>query len=182
MTALAIPLEMVRRFSREDFYWMRDQGLLTRHTELLEGVLVEKMTISPRHRHILHKLRSSLESMRIPGHVVMQESPISLGNSEPEPDISIIAGSIEDFKDVHPTTAEWVIEVSISSLSLDISKRKIYAEAGIPHYWIVDPEEGKILVFQEPHAEGYNKETVYSKNDEITFPLLAGKSIRLDWI
>jgi Uma2 family endonuclease len=75
-----------------------------------------------------------------------------------------------------------VVEVAISSLSLDLSKRKIYANAGIPHYWIINPEEGKILVFQEPNSEGYSKETIYNKEDEIPIPLVESVSVRLDWI
>jgi Uma2 family endonuclease len=182
MATLTIPIEMVRRFSREDYYRMRDQGLLSRHTELIEGVLVDKMTISPRHRHVIHILRSWLESKIHREFCIMQESPISIGNSEPEPDISVVLGKLEDYRDAHPTTAKWVIEVAISSLSLDLSKRKIYAEANIPHYWIIDPENNRILVFGEPEGDGYKKETIYGTQDEIPVPLLEGQIVKLDWI
>lgn len=182
MTALAIPIEMVKRFSLEDYYRMRDQGLLSRHIELIEGVLVNKMTISPKHIYVVSKFRSWVDSLKLSGLFVKQEGPITIGNSEPEPDISVIRGALEDYKEAHPTTAEWVVEVAISSLSLDLSKRKIYAQAGIPYYWIINPEEGKILVFQEPNSEGYSKETIYTKEDEIPVPFVEGKWVRLDWI
>jgi hypothetical protein len=61
MTALAIPIEMVKRFSLEDYYRMRDQGLLSRHTELIEGVVVDKMTISPKHAFIVTELANWLD-------------------------------------------------------------------------------------------------------------------------
>jgi Uma2 family endonuclease len=182
MATLTIPIEMVRRFSREDYYRMRDQGLLSRHTELIEGVLVDKMTISPRHIYIASKFRSWIESLKLPGMTVKQESPITIGNSEPEPDISVVLGKLEDYRDAHPTTAKWVIEVAISSLSLHLSKRKIYAEAHIPHYWIIDPENNRILVFGEPEGDGYKKETIYGTQDEIPVPLVEGQTVKLDWI
>jgi hypothetical protein len=51
MESLAIPIEKVRSFTREDFNRMRDQGILPRHTELLAGVLVDKVAISPKHAY-----------------------------------------------------------------------------------------------------------------------------------
>ena len=182
MTANVIPIEMVKRFSIEDYYIMRDRGLLSRHTELIDGILVDKMTISPKHNYIVSKFRSWIDSLLLQGMVVRQESPVSIGNSEPEPDISVVAGTLEDYRDVHPKTAEWVIEVAISSLSLDLSKRKIYAEGRIPHYWIIDSENERILVYSEPEGDGYKKERVYSTHDEIPIPLVEGKTVRLDWI
>ncbi|MCC5813582.1 MAG: Uma2 family endonuclease [Leptospira sp.] len=182
MASLAIPIEMVRRFSREDYYRMRDQGLLSRRTELIEGVLVDKITISPKHSYIVTQLRAWLSENLPQAFLIREEKPISIGNSEPEPDISVVRGSMEDYRDAHPTTAEWVIEVAISSLSLDLGKRKIYAQAGIPYYWIIDPEDNRVLVFENPEGEAYTKESIYGKDDDIAIPFVQRKSIRLDWI
>lgn len=94
----------------------------------MEGFLVDKMTISPKHNYIVSKLRSWIDSLGLTGMIVKQESPSSIGNSEPEPDLSVLIGTLEDYRDAHPTTAEWVIEVGVTSIHLDLSKRKIYAE------------------------------------------------------
>ncbi len=182
MESLAIPIEKVRSFTREDFNRMRDQGILPRHTELLAGVLVDKVAISPKHAYTISRLRNRISQYLPINFCIRQENPISIGNSEPEPDISIVLGSEEDFKDAHPTTAEWAIEVAISSLDQDLSKRKIYAEAKIPHYWILDPENNRILVFSEPNKDGYAKERIYNKQDAIPIPLIEGKEISFEWM
>ncbi|MCX7997682.1 MAG: Uma2 family endonuclease [Leptospiraceae bacterium] len=182
MSELTIPLESLKRFSREEYHKLRDLGLLARHTELIEGVLIEKMTISPKHRHVIHKLRVILENLLPPSYFIFQESPLSIGNSEPEPDLCILKGSLEDYKDTHPSTAEWVIEIAASSLSLDLSKRKIYAEAQIPFYWIVDLEGSRIYVFEEPKEGVYQKENIYHKEAEISIPLASQRTISFEWI
>lgn len=182
MPELSIPLESLKRFSREEYHKLRDLGLLARHTELIEGVLIEKMTISPRHTYVISRLRNILSQVLSKIYTIREEKPLSIGNSEPEPDLCILKGSLEDYKDTHPSTAEWVIKIAASSLSLDLSKRKIYAEAQIPFYWIVDLEGSRIFVFEEPKEGFYQKENIYHKEAEISIPLASQRTISFEWI
>ena len=178
----AIPQEYIKKFTKEDYYALHKEGRLSRHTELLEGVLIEKMTISPKHSFIVSKLHEILSLTLLKKYIIREEKPLSTPTSEPEPDLSIVTGRLDDFRDSHPTTADWVIEVAVTSLSLDLSKRKIYASAGIPEYWIVDPEEGRILIFSEPTQEGYKSERVLRKTEFIKIPVEPFAEILLDWI
>jgi len=178
----AIPQEYIKKFTKEDYYALHKEGRLSRHTELLEGVLIEKMTISPKHSFIVSKLHEILSSTLTKRYIIREEKPLSTPTSEPEPDLSIVTGALDDFRDSHPSTADWVIEVAVTSLSLDLSKRKIYASAGIPEYWIVDSEEGRILIFSEPTQEGYKSEHVLRKTESIRIPVEPFTEIRLDWI
>ena len=50
------------------------------------------------------------------------------------------------FKTAHPSYAELVIEVVITSLDLNHVKADIYAPAGTPEYWIVIPTEQTVEV------------------------------------
>jgi Uma2 family endonuclease len=178
----AIPQEYIKKFTKEDYYALHKEGRLSRHTELLEGVLIEKMTISPKHSFIVSKLHEILSSTLTKRYIIREEKPISTPTSEPEPDLSVVTGTLDDFRDSHPSTADWVIEVAVTSLSLDLSKRKIYASAGIPEYWILDPEEGRILIFSEPTQEGYKSERVVRKTEFIKIPVEPFTEILLDWI
>ena len=178
----SIPQEYIKKFTKEDYYALHKEGRLSRHTELLEGVLIEKMTISPKHSFIVSKLHEILSSTLLKRYIIREEKPLSTPTSEPEPDLSIVTGTLDDFRDSHPTTADWVIEVAVTSLSLDLSKRKIYASAGIPEYWIVDPEEGRILIFSEPTQEGYKRESVVRKTEFIKIPVEPFAEILLDWM
>jgi Uma2 family endonuclease len=178
----AIPQEFIKKFTKEDYYALHREGRLSRHTELLEGVLIEKMTISPKHSFIVSKLHELLSLILPSKFIIREEKPLSTLTSEPEPDLSIVKGTLDDYRDSHPATADWVIEVAVTSLSLDLSKRKIYASAGIPEYWILDPEEGRILIFSEPTQEGYKREHVVRKSDSIKIPVEPFAEILLDWM
>ena len=48
-----------------------------------------------------------------------------------------------------------MIEVAISSGEIDAEKAAIYAEAQVPEYWIVVPEQKRIDVYTQPVAREY---------------------------
>ncbi len=53
-----------------------------------------------------------------------------------------------------------LIEVADSSLAYDRStKRRLYAEAGIPEYWVVDCAAETVEVCRTPGPEGYRDVT-----------------------
>jgi Uma2 family endonuclease len=57
-------------------------------------------------------------------------------------------------------------------------KRGEYERAGIPEYWIVDPEEGTITVLVlEPGTKTYKEHGVFAKGDRATSKVLPGFSV-----
>jgi Uma2 family endonuclease len=57
-------------------------------------------------------------------------------------------------------------------------KRGEYERAGIPEYWIVDPEEETITVLVlEPRTKTYKEHGVFAKGDRATSKLLPGFSV-----
>ena len=126
-----------------------------RRTELIRGIVIEKMSKSPLHCFIASELREILTAQITPEFVIFFQDPITTIDSEPEPDVMAVRGSRKDFRAAHPTTAELVIEVAVTSLEIDRVKALIYAEAGVKEYWIVCPEEKRVEVFRQPGAQGY---------------------------
>jgi Uma2 family endonuclease len=56
-----------------------------------------------------------------------------------------------------------------------VTKRDEYARAGIPEYWIVDPEEGTITVFVlKPRRKTYVEHGTYGKGERAVSKLLPG--------
>jgi len=141
----------------ERYHRMIDAGVFDDwNVELLNGVLVEKVSKSPLHQFLLDLLSSQLRDFCAGAELwVRQEGPLTLSGSEPEPDISVVEGRAAQFKSFNPTSARLVIEVAISSLAIDRAKALVYASAGIPEYWIVCPEGGCTEVYREPVQEGY---------------------------
>jgi Uma2 family endonuclease len=86
------------------------------------------------------------------GWVVRQQDPVALDDeSEPEPDVAVVAGRIRDYSGAHPERPVLIVEVADSSLSFDRRyKGSLYARAGIADYWIVNLRCRVPEVYREP--------------------------------
>jgi Uma2 family endonuclease len=159
--------ERVHRVSPEHYHRMGELGLVNEKHELIYGYVIDKMSKSPNHEWISQKLMMMLIKAVADTLTVRPERPLSIGDSEPEPDISVVKGKASDWRNNHPATAELVIEVAITSVDLDLEKANIYASAAIPEYWIVRPADEEIDIFREPVAGRYGKKETVRGNDEI---------------
>ena len=159
------------RYDLGTYHRLGATGILPRNTELIHGVVVNKMTISPKHSKVVTKLGHILAKAFSDQFIVRQEKPITIEDSEPEPDISAVEGSYDDFGDKHPQTAAFVVEVAVSSLEDDLYKADIYATANISTYWILDLQNNKIEVFQKPVNGKYTLRTTHGLEDKLTIPL-----------
>src|ERR1043165_585445 len=83
--------------SVEAYHVLGEAGLLPKNTELLYGLVYKKMPKSPFHVALLMRLLRAIEAAKLKGFLVRSEQPISCGDSEPEPDIAVVAGSIDDY-------------------------------------------------------------------------------------
>ena len=152
------------RLSLEQYHRMAETGILTKHDRivLLDGVLVEKMTKGDPH---IASVKLTYEALRgvVPADWhVCKEDPIALPagstghDSEPEPDISVIRGTIRDYtaRKAYPEDVALVVEVAESSLRADRAGLARYAWAGIPVVWIVNLVARVVEVYTEPTGPG----------------------------
>jgi Uma2 family endonuclease len=151
----AIPGEYIWRLTLDQFHEMIRNGILTDSdpVELLEGWLVTKMPRNPPHRLANRRLRDSVEGRVTKGWHVNVQEPIALVTSEPEPDLSVIRGGPEDFADHNPAASDvgMTAEVSDTTLTRDRTiKKRIYARARIPVYWIVNLVDRQVEVYTQP--------------------------------
>lgn len=142
--------------------------------ELLEGLLVSKMTKYPPHRVATQLLLDALRAALPQGwHVAVQE-PVTLADSEPEPDLAVVRGGYRDYLEHHPGPADLalVVEVADATLTRDqVGKRRIYARAGIVVYWVVNLVDGQIEVSSDPSGPverpSYRRQVTYLPGDEL---------------
>jgi len=130
--------------------------------QLLEGVIVDTVPPSPEHADTVDWLNMHFAAALVGRAVVRVQNPLRLpaATSQPEPDLSLIARDRP--KGRHPEQAFLVIEVALSSLRIDrIHKARIYARAGVPEYWLVDPEHGRVEVRRDPREDAYAQLDVY---------------------
>ena len=154
----AIPNDLIWRLSIEQYHAIIQAGILTDDdsVELLEGWLVFKMPKNPPHRVTTRLVRTALENILPAGWYVDSQEPITLSNSEPEPDIVVVRGDTRQYLDRHPGAEDiaLIIEVSDTTLQRDRTvKKRIYARAGISIYWIVNLVEEQVEVYSQPLVE-----------------------------
>jgi Uma2 family endonuclease len=151
--------EIIWHLSVEKYHEAIAKGILNDETqlELLGGLLIAKMPKNPPHRISTKLLRAALENIIPMGWYVDSQEPITLTDSEPEPDVIVVVGQTTDYRDRHPyaTDLDIVIEVSDSTLERDRTlKQRIYAKSMIPTYWILNLIERQLEVYTQPDPIG----------------------------
>ncbi len=152
---LALPAGAIWRFSVDEYHEMVRAGILAEDApvELLDGCVVKKMMIRPPHAVATDLVEDAMVAVLPKGFVVRSQKPITLSASEPEPDAVAVPGPRRRWVKGHPGPRDvaLVVEVADSSLHCDRTlKKAIYAEAGIPAYWIVNLVDRCLEVYTEP--------------------------------
>lgn len=163
----------VRPLSRGEYDELVKLGAFDgENVELLRGMLV---TMSPEgwlHSKLVEWFNELLILALGGSFSVRPGLPFVTADSEPQPDI-FVGPKVGDLRE-HPGVAHLLIEVSDSSIRKDRKiKRAIYAEAGVPEYWIVnisDDDEIAVEVYTEPTNDGYAK-LVTLRDGDILRPL-----------
>jgi len=160
---------------------MIDAGILTEDdkVELLEGFIFRKMTRNPPHDATLMRLDDLIRERIPPAWRVRIQSAIVTGDSEPEPDLAVVAGPAERYRKSHPRPGDvaLLVEVSDRTLARDRGrKRRLYARAGIEIYWIVNLVDRQVEVYTEPSGTRrparFGQMRTYQEGDEV--PLVVG--------
>lgn len=195
MTTLAPPLKSAaplpiwpipHRFSVAEYDRMGELGLIPEKTELIRGEVIDKMPQGNAHSMCLDLLNRLLIGLIPLPTTVRCQSPIILADSMPEPDFSISSpGSTRGGS--RPTAADvyLLIEVSDSTLAGDRStKLELYAENGIPEYWIVNLPDDCVEVYTRPVAAElrYDSKIVYGRGQSVPLAIagVAPASIAVD--
>ncbi len=152
-------MKTLAKWSVEDYHKMIEVGILSdRRVELLEGEIVEMSPEGPLHYFLSDQGADYLRELLQGQAEVRLDGPITLSNSEPEPDIVVVQSPKARYRSRHPGPEEifWIIEVSDSTLAKDLSEKKqAYAAAGIQEYWVVDVKAEAMLVFRHPREVEY---------------------------
>ena len=149
-------------FTREEYHRMGEVGILkpTDRVELIRGEIVEMSPIGRRHHAFVTNLTQILVTRLAGRAIVSVQNPVVLADdTEPEPDLGVYRRRPVPYKErePHADDALLLIEVAETSLAYDRStKLRLYAEAGVPEYWVVDCVAESIEVHRTPHAARYS--------------------------
>lgn len=155
-------MKMLAKWSVEEYHRMIEAGILQgRSVELLAGEIVEMSPETPIHYTTAKRGAKYLEELLSDKADVRFNGPITLADSEPEPDIAVVRLPESAYNDRHPNPQDifWIVEVAKSSLKKDLEvKAAIYAMAAIQEYWVLDLSAKQMIVFRNPRANQYIEE------------------------
>jgi Uma2 family endonuclease len=169
-------LASFHRFSVDTYHRMLEAGILDEdaRTELLEGYVVTKMGYDPPHATSLQRARKRIERLAASGWDTRIQMPVTLPDSEPQPDIAVARGDDSLYETRHPGPADLGLVVEVADSSLDIDqqdKARIYARAGIVQYWIVNIPDRQVEVYTQPSgptaAPAYAQMQVYPPGSSV---------------
>lgn len=155
-----------RLFTVSDYYKMAEVGILSPddRIELIGGEILKKWRKSSYHAGTVNNLAKLTILALCEKAVVSAQNPISINDySEPEPDIIVARFREDEYIERHPRPEDvfLLIEVADSSLSFDRKvKTPLYAQAGIPEYWIVNLNDRQIEIFRQPSEGGYQEKQI----------------------
>ena len=158
-----------RRFTRVEYERMGTAGLFEdERVELIRGVIIQMNARGPTHDGVIARLNKLLvPALGDRATVRIQSAFAASRDSQPEPDVAVVPVRADDLE-AHPTEAFLIIEVADSSLLYDRStKAELYAESGVPEYWIVDLVHGLVEVHTEIVDGRYTRLTPHRPGDTI---------------
>jgi Uma2 family endonuclease len=172
------------RFDFDRFEQMFELGILSDlgpRVELLDGRIVEMAPGSDEHSKTSANLVVRLGMKLIDAGLtaefgVRTDGTLRIGDySAPEPDVFVVR-NFTGRKYAQASDAVLVVEVSISTRADDLKiKMPMYARAGVPEAWVVEPEARLIRVFRDPRPDGsWGHETAVTEG--VVTPLFSGQA------
>jgi len=159
------------RTTREDFVRMVEAGVFRdRRVELVDGVVYEMTPQLSPHASAIRRSRRALQAVFSPEeYEVDAQLPLDLsGRDMPEPDLAVVPREATDYYASHPTGAVLVVEVADTSLSHDRKRKgRMYAEAGVEDYWILNLAQDVLEVYRNPTEGDYRTRRILRRGEQI---------------
>jgi Uma2 family endonuclease len=170
-------------FDFDQFERMDQAGLFSDiqgHVELIEGKIIHMAPASMDHgganADVVFAIKTALRTLAPqPALRVITNATLQIGRlNAPQPDVFVMRVG-ENGKYAQAEQAVLVVEVSISTRGNDLTvKGRLYARAGVPEYWVVEPEGRKVSIFRDPRLDGTWASTVVLEGEAaVVSPLFA---------
>lgn len=176
------------RFSREAYHRLGEIGVLNcdKRFELIEGEIFMMSPIGAPQGGFISRLNGFFMT-RLPAALTCRiQLSMAIGDhSEPDPDLAIVRYRDDDYILALPTPSDIVllIEVAKSSLRFDLGRKlRLYAEAKIPEYWVLDIEHQLVLVHREPTGQHYRVAQQFAAGSTISPIAAPNCQLDVSWL
>jgi Uma2 family endonuclease len=163
-----------RPFTVAEFYRLSETGFFGpnhQRLELIEGDILEPTPIGPAHAAAVRRINLLFTQRLGDNYIVNCQNPIRLGEfSEPLPDISVLRYRADFYRNAHPKSEDVVllIEVADSTLGFDLGdKARVYAEAGINEYWVLDLAGERLRLFRQPDKGEFTETRIAGRDQKL---------------
>ncbi len=178
MTLEAVQVDR-RILSVADYHKMIEANILGEDdsVELIYGQLINMSAVNSSHSGRVNRISSFfIRNLSPEKYVICVQNPITLTdeNSEPEPDIVITRYREDFYTESHPVPADIHILIEVSNTTLNYDRKvktKLYAEAKISEYWIINTDKAEIEVYKQAKNGKYSDVKKYKKGDKLTLSL-----------
>ncbi len=161
------------KWSVADYQRMRNLGILDqRHCELIRGDIWDMAPEGEFHRFVNHRGVNYLREIMQGKAEVFEAHPITLPDSEPQPDIAIVHLPDTRYLTHHPYPEDiyWLVEIADTTLAHDLeTKRMLYASAGVAEYWVIDVQKRQMTIFKDLQGDDFLNQTTVSNG--IIYPI-----------
>jgi len=161
-------------FTVHEYHKMAEIGIFDEDSrvELIEGEILIMPPIGESHFGHVNRFNRVFMKAFSTVAVVHIQNPVRLGlRNEPEPDVVLLRYREDDYlgKFPGPEDVLLLVEVADSSLGHDRNtKVPLYAQAGIPEYWIVDLVHHELIVHRGPSRGEYRSMQRLSRDATVT--------------
>jgi Uma2 family endonuclease len=179
--ATLIDPRLVRGLKRAEYDKLAELGVFgEERVELIYGTVVAMTPKGPPHETAVQGLADIFFPAFVGRARVRIAAPFAASDgSEPEPDVAVVP--LGKYHQEHPREAYLVVEVSHSSLVIDLgTKSRLYAECGVPEYWVVNLIDDLVEVHTEIVRGTYARVTPYRRGEAIPLPRLANVTALVD--
>lgn len=154
------------KWTLEQWHQLVETGVLAgQNVEFIEGEIIHMSPEGIPHSFSNQSIGNYLKELLKETAIILERYPITLDNSEPQPDITIVRYPRDIYRNHHPLPEDiyLLIEISNSTLKFDLStKAALYARNQIKEYWIVDLVNKKLIVHTHPIGNSYSSINKYS--------------------
>lgn len=138
--------------SIEEYLDMAEKGTLTEddRVELIRGVIRQKMTQNRPHIACVMRLQRLFHEQLGRSAAISVQSAVRIPpNSVPEPDVALLNWRDDFYAGKYPAAEDVLLLIEVSDSTLDDDrnvKMPLYAQGGVPEYWIVNIQEAVVEV------------------------------------
>ncbi|MBD1217294.1 Uma2 family endonuclease [Aphanizomenon flos-aquae NRERC-008] len=173
-------LATAKRFTITEYHRLADLDFFTEddRVELIKGEIIKMAAKGKAHSVCNTRLYRELFKLLEEKATIRGQEPIIINDSEPEPDLTIVKNTPDDYFLNHPIPSDifLIIEVADSSLKYDQEvKLFLYSEAGISDYWIFNLMDYYLECYSDPYQDlqgkfGYRHKSIILPNESVKLP------------